>query len=117
MQKITSKSLFMSLLLSWATVAHAQQNVITKNNVDRILKALSADDKLGRPAMDPIAMEKSIAFIEGEFKRIGLQPLEGLKGFRQEFSHEMINGYKVDFNANSKEIPSKNVIVYSTRDN
>ena len=97
------------------TVSHAQKNVITKDNVDRILKTLSADDKLGRSAMEPVAMERSIAFIEGEFKRIGLKPLDGLKSFRQEFNHDMISGLDVTLSVNEKKISEKDVVVYSSR--
>lgn len=66
--------------------------------------------------MDPIAMEKSIAFIEGEFRRIGLEPLDGLKSYRQEFSQDMINGYTITFTANNKSFQSKDIIVYSSKD-
>jgi hypothetical protein len=116
MQKITLTTLLVTSLLASVIPGQAQKNIVTKDNVDRILKALSSDDKLGRPAIDPIAMEKSIAFIEGEFKRIGLAPLDGLKSYRQEFTQDMINGSTVVFSANSKSFPSKDIIVYSPRE-
>lgn len=104
------------LMLFTATLSQAQKNVITKENVDRVLKTISADDKMGRPAMDPAAIDKSIKFIEGEFKRIGLEPLDGLRSFRQEFTQDMINGSTVTLAANNKSIPAKDVIVYSSKD-
>ena len=115
MLKINLNVLLALALVSVTTISHAQKSVITKDKVDRILKTLSADDKLGRSAMEPIAMEKSIAFIEGEFKRIGLEPLDGLKSFRQEFTHDMINEPSVTLAVNNKDIPAKDIVVYSSR--
>lgn len=115
MPKINLNFLFAAAIVCCATISHAQKTVITKDKVDRILKALSADDKLGRSAMEPVAMEKSIAFIEGEFKRIGLEPLDGLRSFRQEFSHDMVNGITVALNVNNKDIPAEDIVVYSSR--
>jgi hypothetical protein len=116
MQKVNLTAILVVLFLSTSILTQAQKNVITRENADRILKALSADDKLGRPAMDPVVMEKSIVFIESEFKRIGLKPLDGLKSFRQEFSKEMINGSTVTMAANGKSFPSQDMMVYSAQE-
>ncbi|HEY0742556.1 MAG TPA: M20/M25/M40 family metallo-hydrolase [Chryseosolibacter sp.] len=61
-------------------------------------------------------MEKSIAFIESEFKRIGLEPLDGLKSFRQEFSHDMVTGTQATVSANNKSIDKRKIIVMSSRE-
>lgn len=104
-------------LLASTHSTFAQKNFITRENVSRILKALSADDKMGRPSMEPAVMEKSIVFIEGEFKRIGLEPLDGLKSFRQEFTQDAIAGSTIAITANNKMIEKSDVIVYSSKDN
>lgn len=74
------------------SLAFAQKTntLITEKSVSRVISALAADDMMGRPAADPAKMEKATAFIESEFKAIGLQPLPGLKGFRQEFQKQKI---------------------------
>jgi hypothetical protein len=95
--------------------ASGQKSTVNKTEVARILKSLSSDDKMGRPAMNPAVMEKSISFIEAEFKRIGLTPLDGLKSFRQEFTQDMISLSHLSLTANGKPVVPGDVIVYSTR--
>lgn len=116
---LTRNKLHLVLLLTALIqgTGFAQKATITKSETDRILKTLSADDKMGRPAMDPAVMEKSIAFIETEYKRIGLAPLDGLKSFRQEFTQEMIGGVQVALAANTKPVPADNIVVFSSKEN
>lgn len=104
------------LLVVATLTSQAQKTPITRDNVSRILKELSADDKMGRPAINPLFMEKSIAFIESEFKRIGLEPLDGLKSFRQEFSHDMVTGTTARVSANDKSIDKTNIIAITSRE-
>lgn len=116
MHSSTPKLLLVFLLATIQVVSFGQKTTITKAEVDRILGALSSDDKLGRPAMDPAVMEKSIDFIEAEFKRIGLSPLDGLKSFRQEFTQDMIEDTQITIISNSKNISPENILVYSSRE-
>lgn len=116
MQKITYPILLAGSILLFMAPVQAQKNVIEKRNVERIIKELSSDDKMGRPAMEPVVMEKSIKFIEGEFKRIGLEPLDGLKSFRQEFTQDMIGETTVTIRANNKSIARQDVILLSSRE-
>jgi len=71
-------------LLSVSVYSYAQKvdKLIKEKQVKRIIKTLSADDMGGRGTFTP-GIEKAATFIEGEFKHIGLKPLEGLNSFRQ----------------------------------
>jgi len=59
--------------------------LIQQNDVERLIKTLSADDMQGRGTFTP-GIDKAATFIEGEFKKIGLQPLKGNAGYRQSFT-------------------------------
>ncbi|MFD0750957.1 M20/M25/M40 family metallo-hydrolase [Mucilaginibacter calamicampi] len=73
-----------TFLLSVSVCGYAQKvdKLIKEKDVKRIIETLSADDMQGRGTFTP-GIEKAALFIEDEFKHIGLQPLEGLSGFRQ----------------------------------
>lgn len=58
--------------------------VINPSEVERIEKVLSSDEMQGRRAGTP-AIDKAADFIAGEFKSAGLQYLDGLTSYRQEF--------------------------------
>jgi Zn-dependent M28 family amino/carboxypeptidase len=81
------KKLFLAALLLISSIGFAQKvnKLIKEKNVKRIITTLSADNMMGRPAMVPAHIEPATAFIESEFKKIGLTPLKGLTGYRQEF--------------------------------
>lgn len=88
---------------------------ITEKNVSRIIKTLSADDMMGRPASDPAKIEKATAFIENEFKAIGLGKLNDLNSYRQEFNKDKIKADDINITINGVQIPADQVIVYSEK--
>ncbi|HEY0772260.1 MAG TPA: M20/M25/M40 family metallo-hydrolase [Sphingobacteriaceae bacterium] len=116
MYKPGRKLAFALIVALLQTTGFAQKTIVTKSEVDRILKNLSADDKMGRSATDPATLEKSVVFIESEFKRIGLSPLDGLTSFRQSFTKEMIGVTGVEVIANAKSVEPKNILVYSSNE-
>jgi hypothetical protein len=59
--------------------------LIQQQDVERIIKTLSADDMQGRGTFTP-GIDKAATFIESEFKQAGLKPLNGATGFRQNFT-------------------------------
>lgn len=59
--------------------------LIKQDDVERLIKTLSADDMQGRGTFTP-GIDKAATFIEGEFKKAGIKPLTGNTGFRQSFS-------------------------------
>ena len=79
------------LVLSGSTCyAQPAAELIDEQNVSRIMKALSADAMMGRPASNPKLIEPATAFLEKEFQVIGLKPLPGLTGYRQQFEKHRI---------------------------
>ncbi|RFZ93085.1 M20/M25/M40 family metallo-hydrolase [Mucilaginibacter conchicola] len=58
--------------------------LIKQDDVERVIKTLSADDMQGRGTFTP-GIEKAAKFIESEFKAAGLKPMEGNDGYRQTF--------------------------------
>lgn len=75
---------FITIVFLFASCASQRPAAVADNDVERIIRTLSADDMGGRALYTP-GIEKAGAFIENEFRQIGLKPLSGEKGFRQEF--------------------------------
>lgn len=59
--------------------------LIKKDDVERVITTLAADDMQGRGTFTP-GIEKAAEFIENEYKLTGLEPMEGNSGFRQNFT-------------------------------
>ncbi|MFI5139160.1 MAG: M20/M25/M40 family metallo-hydrolase, partial [Sphingobacteriales bacterium] len=106
MKKITA-TLFLSIL-SFCTFAQDVNKLIQQNDVERIIKTLSADDMQGRATFTP-GIEKAARFIESEYKQIGLLPLAGDDGFRQNFTMTRVTALKTFVNINSKMISPDSV--------
>src|SRR5689334_1600794 len=86
-QRIFMRIYLSIILLIWTSAAFAQnvEKDITEKSVQRVISTLAADDMLGRSARVPEQIEKAAVFLDNEFKSIGLEPLKGLTGYRQEF--------------------------------
>ena len=106
------------LLLSCKLSAYGQDitRIITEENVSRIIKTLSSDTMMGRPALEPASIEPATRFIENEFTRIGLQPMKGLNGFRQQFEKQRIGPKDVQVLVNDKIISRDDVIIFSDQE-
>ncbi|UOQ76789.1 M20/M25/M40 family metallo-hydrolase [Hymenobacter sp. 5516J-16] len=83
--------LFISLLFYCTHTAFGQKKAavsasagVAPATVERVIRVLAADDMQGRASGKPGA-EKAARFLAAEFQRIGLQPLNGVKGFEQRF--------------------------------
>jgi Zn-dependent M28 family amino/carboxypeptidase len=68
---------------------------------------------MGRSASRPEHIEKATAFIENEFKKIGLNNLLGLTTYRQEFKKEMIAPSTTEVTINGTPVDKKNVVLAS----
>ncbi|MFY0653389.1 MAG: M20/M25/M40 family metallo-hydrolase, partial [Cyclobacteriaceae bacterium] len=68
-----------------------------------------------RSALDPKFIDKAASFIEQEFKKIGLKPLTGLKGFQQEFKKEKVIPLTASVIIDGETIPYENFIVISEK--
>jgi hypothetical protein len=111
------KHILILTLLSAVFVVHAQKidKFITEKSVGRVIQALSADDMMGRPSGKPELMEKATAFIENEFKQIGLKPLPGLSGYRQEFQKERITPVSATVVIDGETITSDRYLIITER--
>ncbi|MXV14578.1 M20/M25/M40 family metallo-hydrolase [Hufsiella ginkgonis] len=72
----------LALLLLAGCAAQKPSSLVKNADVERIIRTLSADDMQGRGTFTP-GIDKAAKFIESEFAKIGLQPLQGESGFRQ----------------------------------
>jgi hypothetical protein len=105
------KKLITAIALTATTFYCFGQDVnklIQQDDVERIIKTLSADDMQGRATFTP-GIEKAAQFIENEYKQIGLQPMPGNDGFRQNFTMTEITPGKTFVNINGKVISPDSV--------
>jgi len=82
--------------------------MIKQDDVERIIKTLSADDMQGRATFTP-GIEKAAQFIENEYKTIGLQPMKGNSSYRQNFTMIRTAVDKADVSINGTAIDPKNL--------
>lgn len=80
--------IILAFLLTSFVYAQKTDKYIKEKEVTRIIQTLAADDMNGRSAMDEKSIFKAAAFIEKEFKSIGLKHLPGMTGFLQEFTKD-----------------------------
>jgi hypothetical protein len=82
------KNFSTSLLFGLITIisgAQSSQNIVNEKEVQRIETVLSSDSMQGRKAFTP-GSEKAAAFINDEFKKIGLETVKEAKSYKQTFS-------------------------------
>jgi hypothetical protein len=107
------KKLIIASALVAVSLSVFSQNVnkkIKEADVERIIKTLSADDMQGRATFTP-GIEKAAEFIESEYKRIGLKPMAGDSGYRQNFTMIKTSPVKMEVSINGTVIPAENVAV------
>jgi len=110
MKRIVS---LMALLAAASAVFGQDVNkLITHDEVYRVIKTLSADDMQGRATFTP-GIEKAAKFIEGEYKTIGLTPMAGNDGFRQNFTLFRSHVSTVTATINGQSIAPENLAVMS----
>ncbi|KLT70493.1 M20/M25/M40 family metallo-hydrolase [Flavobacterium sp. ABG] len=101
-------------VLSQCFNVHGQSidKIITKKEVTRIEKILSADDMQGRRTFTP-GIDKASAFIESEFKEIGLKTFNTATNYRQEFSITVSKAVSSKITIDGKEINNNQVATFS----
>jgi hypothetical protein len=102
----------LSLGFSYAVEGQSIDGIIAPKEVTRIEKILAADDMQGRRTFTP-GIDKASAFIESEFKRIGLQTYNGAPNFRQEFSMTESKAVSSKITIDGKEIDNAKVVAFS----
>jgi len=112
------KKYLVILLLPFLAAGCALPNVnrIKENDVERIIKTLSADDMQGRATFTP-GIEKAAKFIETEFTDIGLKPLPGNNSFRQNFTMVRTKGIKTTVTINGKAVSADSVVAMTPMQN
>jgi hypothetical protein len=101
----------LALLLVTAGFTQSVDKLIKEENITRIIKTLAADDMMGRSATQPEHIDKAATFISNEFKSIGLKPLKGLTGYRQEFKKDMIVPQTLEVVINGQKIATENTLL------
>ncbi len=82
--------------------------MIHQDDVERIIKTLSADDMQGRATFTP-GIEKAAQFIESEYKKIGLKPMAGDSGYRQNFTMIKTMPVKAEVSINGTPVAAENI--------
>jgi hypothetical protein len=108
-------SIVTAALLSVSAYGFAQDvnKLISKDDVARIIKTLSADDMQGRATFTP-GIEKAATFIESEYKKAGLKPMEGNTGYRQNFTMVRSTPVSLTASINGKIIVADSAFASST---
>ncbi|MEN0056568.1 MAG: peptidase M28, partial [Mucilaginibacter sp.] len=88
--------------------------LIDQDDVTRIIKTLSADDMQGRATFTP-GIEKAAQFIESEYTKAGLKPLEGNTGYRQNFTMVRSTPVKTTASINGKPVPADSLFTVGTQ--
>ena len=107
------KNIIILLFVGGSILSYSQpvNKHINEQTATRIIKILSADNMMGRSASKPEHIEKATAFIESEFKSIGLGQLQGLKSYRQEFKKDMISPQSAEVIINGQKISTENTLL------
>lgn len=98
------------LFLSSCVLQKDVERLVNQKDVERIIRTLAADDMKGR-AVFSAGIEKAAKFIEAEFQAIGLQPLDGLSDFRQDFSMLNISPSLISATVNAEPVEEDNIVV------
>jgi hypothetical protein len=103
--------LLFSIGVSFIACAQKTGSVINVKEVQRVETALASDDMRGRKAGTP-DIDRAAQFIAGEFKKTGLQPVNG-ESYLQEFIMVRSNLKSVKGEIDDYELDPKNIIVVS----
>jgi hypothetical protein len=103
------------MIINAGAFAQKIDKLILEKNVERVIKTLTSDEMMGRSSKAPDQIEKASAFIENEFKKIGLQPMDGSTNFRQEFHKDYINTIQVEVKINDENIAPNNIVLMSEK--
>lgn len=110
MKKITA--VIVLVASSFYGFAQKVDKLIKQDDVERIIKTLSADDMQGRATFTH-GIEKAARFIESEFKAIGLKPMQGDTGYRQNFYMIKSTPGNMDVSINGSPVAKDNVAAFA----
>ena len=99
-----------ALLISCSFLGSCQSPAeIKQDYVTEIITTLASDEMEGRRMFTP-GIEKASQFIQGEFQKIGLDYVEGLNSYEQQFNMYSLSPKSVMVSLNGKAIEDANVI-------
>jgi len=107
----------MGLLATTTSCVFAQDidKIINATEVERIERILSSDDMQGRRTFTP-GIDKAALFIAEEFKKAGLQPVNG-SSYLQEFTMYRTKFISASGELNGVAVDSRNVVGLTTQPN
>lgn len=108
------KSIIAAALMAITSYSFGQDvnKLIKQDQVEKVIKTLSADDMQGRATFTP-GIEKAAKYIESQYKEAGLVPLKGNKDFRQNFTMMRNTSLKALASINGKVISQDSVLAMS----
>lgn len=109
MKKSLKSVLCLVAILSSTLASCQKEAVIDQVEVTRIITTLAADDMEGRMIFTP-GIEKASRFIESEFEKIGLEYLDGLDSYKQQFNMYSLTNESATVSLNGKSVASDNVL-------
>ena len=112
------KKTIISSILFFAVSAFTFTNcqkaaVIDEADVTRIISTLASDEMEGRMIFTP-GIEKASQFIQSEFEKIGLEYLDGLNSYNQQFNIYSISPGNVIITLDGKIVEASNFLTMST---
>jgi len=96
------------------SVSFKKDESFSVKEVSRIENVLASDEMRGRRAGTP-EIEKASRFIADEFKKAGLQPMQGSNGLLQEFSMMRPKVASIKGEIDDRELDVQNIIVVTTQ--
>lgn len=115
--KKTIISSFIFFVVSTFTLSNCQKAaVIDQAEVTRIITTLAADDMEGRMIFTP-GIEKASQFIQSEFQKIGLEYLDGLNSYDQQFDMYSLKPGNVIINLDGKNVEPSDFLTMTNAEN
>jgi hypothetical protein len=114
-QTIMKKIFLLASLTALAVCTYGQNvnKLIKQEDVTRVISTLASDDMRGRETFTP-DIERAAQFIESEYKKIGLEPMKGDDGYRQNFTLTRIIPGKASVTINGTKLTADSTVVISS---
>jgi hypothetical protein len=109
------KSIIAAALMAITSYSFGQDvnKMIKQDEVEKVIKTLSADDMQGRATFTP-GIEKAAKYIESQYKEAGLVPLKGNKDYRQNFTMMRNSAIKTLVSINGTVVSPDSILTMSS---
>lgn len=111
MKKIIA--VFTLVVVSFHGFSQDVNKLIKQDEVEKVIKTLSADDMEGRASFTP-GIEKAAQYIESQYKQAGLVPLTGNTSYRQNFTKTRIIAGETIVTINGKALSKDSVFTFTS---